>query len=112
MRVGRGWQFPSFEAFEARFGDLSTKKNVEKLHGAMRPYFLRRMKADVEKSVPPKEEIVVQVELTAVQKQWYRAIYERNLTFLSSHAAPGARMIASRSSVGRQSSPKAARRAR
>ena len=43
--------------------------------------------ADVEKSVPPKEETVVQVELTAVQKQWYRAIYERNLDFLSSAAA-------------------------
>ena len=42
--------------------------------------------ADVEKSVPPKEETVVQVELTAVQKQWYRAIYERNLDFLSSAA--------------------------
>ena len=27
-----------------------------------------------------------QVELTAVQKQWYRAIYERNLEFLSSAA--------------------------
>ena len=36
--------------------------------------------------MPPKEETVVQVELTAVQKQWYRAIYERNLDFLSSAA--------------------------
>jgi len=33
--------------------------------------------------VPPKEETVVHVELTAVQKQWYRAIYERNLSFLT-----------------------------
>ena len=40
----------------------------------MRPFVLRRMKADVEKSVPPKEETVVHVELTAVQKQWCRAI--------------------------------------
>ena len=42
------------------------------------------MKADVEKSVPPKEETIVEVELTAVQKQYYRAIYERNVDFLSS----------------------------
>jgi SNF2 family DNA or RNA helicase len=70
LHVASPAEFPSFEAFEGRFGDLSTKKNVEKLHAAMRPYFLRRMKADVEKSVPPKEEIVVQVELTSTQKQW------------------------------------------
>ena len=36
----------------------------------MRPFVLRRMKADVEKSAMPKEETVVHVELTAVQKQW------------------------------------------
>lgn len=58
------------EAWTAQFGDLSSRKHVEKLTAALRPFFLRRMKADVEKSVPPKEETVVQVELTAVQKQW------------------------------------------
>ena len=76
-------EFPSEEACKDSFGELTTVKLVEKLHQRMRPYFLRRMKADVEKSVPPKEETIVEVELTAIQKQWYRAIYERNLTFLA-----------------------------
>ena len=78
--------FPSHEQWLSDFGDLSNKTQVEKLTRTLRPFFLRRMKGDVEKSVPPKEETVVQVELTTVQKQWYRAIYERNLTFLSSAA--------------------------
>ena len=72
--------FPSTDAFEERFGELSSKQEVERLHKAMKPYFLRRMKADVEKNVPPKEETVVQVELTAVQKQWYRAVRTLEVT--------------------------------
>ena len=35
-----------------------------------------------EKSIPAKEETIVDVELTSVQKKYYRAIYERNLRFL------------------------------
>jgi chromodomain-helicase-DNA-binding protein 7 len=43
---------------------------------------LRRLKQDVETKLPPKEEIIIEVELTALQKQYYRAIYERNTEFL------------------------------
>ncbi|EKU23483.1 myb domain-containing protein [Nannochloropsis gaditana CCMP526] len=40
------------------------------------------MKEDVEKGLPPKEETIIDVELTGVQKQYYRAIYEKNVEFL------------------------------
>lgn len=43
---------------------------------------LRRMKENVERSIAPKEETIVEVELTTLQKKYYRAIYERNFTFL------------------------------
>ena len=79
-------EFPSPEAFKERYGELSTQKAVERLHTAMRPFFLRRMKADVEKSVPPKEEIIVQVELTAIQKQWC-ATAPRTYPLASVHAS-------------------------
>ena len=36
----------------------------------------------MEKSVPPKEEVIIEVELTVPQKQYYRAIYEQNTAFL------------------------------
>ena len=45
--------------------------------------FLRRMKEDVEKSLKAKEETIVEVELTNIQKKYYRAILERNFAFLS-----------------------------
>ncbi len=48
----------------------------------MEPFLLRRLKSDVETKIPPKEETVIDVELTGVQKQYYRAIYERNTEFL------------------------------
>jgi chromodomain-helicase-DNA-binding protein 7 len=40
------------------------------------------LKEDVEKSVPPKEETLIEVELTTLQKQYYRALYEKNIQFL------------------------------
>jgi chromodomain-helicase-DNA-binding protein 7 len=40
------------------------------------PYMLRRMKEDVEKSIAPKEETIVEVELTEMQREYYKQIYE------------------------------------
>ena len=34
------------------------------------------------RSIPAKEETIIDIELTTVQKKYYRAIYEKNLTFL------------------------------
>src|SRR6218665_1613887 len=44
---------------------------------------LRRLKEDVEKSLAPKEETIIEVELTNIQKKYYRAILERNFSFLA-----------------------------
>jgi chromodomain-helicase-DNA-binding protein 7 len=40
------------------------------------------MKEDVEKSIPPKEETLVEVELTLIQKKYYKALLERNRDIL------------------------------
>ena len=45
--------------------------------------FFRRLKGDVEKSLPGKEETLVEVELTQLQKRYYKAIFEKNVAFLS-----------------------------
>lgn len=55
---------------------------VAQLHDMLKPYLLRRIKEDVEKSLPPKEETIVEVSLTTLQKKFYRAIYEKNTEFL------------------------------
>lgn len=47
---------------------------------------LRRLKDDVEKNLAPKQETIIEVELTNIQKKYYRAILEKNFTFLSKGA--------------------------
>ncbi|KAI8096416.1 SNF2 family N-terminal domain-containing protein [Halteromyces radiatus] len=68
--------------FFAEYGSLQTAAQVEKLQALLKPIMLRRFKEDVEKSIPVKEETVIEVELTNPQKKWYRAILEKNFSFL------------------------------
>jgi SNF2 family DNA or RNA helicase len=74
--------FDDVEAFMEQYGDIKSKDKIDELHETIRPYILRRLKEDVEKSVPPKEETLIEVELTLLQKQYYRALYEKNVGFL------------------------------
>ena len=75
-------KFGNLGAFLEIHGNIKSKEGIDELHGSIRPYILRRLKEDVEKSVPPKEETLIEVELTPVQKQYYRALYEKNVQFL------------------------------
>ena len=75
-------RFDDVEAFQRDFGDMKDVSQLEKLHAELKPFLLRRMKEDVEKSLKPKEETVINVELTAVQKKYYRAIYDHNTAIL------------------------------
>ncbi len=75
-------EFEDCDDFMEKYGNMKSKESVDGLHSVIRPYILRRLKEDVEKSVPPKEETLVEVELTLVQKQYYRALYEKNVQFL------------------------------
>ena len=58
------------------------------MHTVLRPYLLRRVKEDVEKSLPPKEETILEVTLTPIQKAYYKAIYEKNTAFLFKGSKP------------------------
>jgi len=49
----------------------------------LKPMMLRRLKEDVEKNLAPKEETIIEVELTNIQKKYYRAILEKNFSFLA-----------------------------
>lgn len=80
--------FSSSADFDAWFnlGKKKTKKEeaeedeedqrdiVEKLHKILRPFLLRRLKSDVETSLPPKKEIKLYVGLSEMQKEWYKKI--------------------------------------
>lgn len=75
-------RFFSHEMFMRDYGNLRRSEDVEKLQALLKPLMLRRLKEDVEKSIPVKEETIIEVELTNIQKRYYRAILEKNFGFL------------------------------
>ncbi|NXF13556.1 CHD8 protein, partial [Smithornis capensis] len=82
-------QFPSEAEFLKDFGDLKTEEQVQKLQALLKPMMLRRLKEDVEKNLAPKQETIIEVELTNIQKRLYRAILERNFAYLAKGAGHG-----------------------
>ncbi|CAE6466482.1 unnamed protein product [Rhizoctonia solani] len=52
---------------------------VAALHKILRPFLLRRVKSDVEKSLLPKKEINIYVGLTDMQRKWYRSVLEKDI---------------------------------
>ncbi|WFD36168.1 hypothetical protein MCUN1_003044 [Malassezia cuniculi] len=76
--------FSSADDFESWFtgrgDDESNRDNiVQQLHKVLRPFLLRRVKADVEKSLLPKKEVNVYVGLTDMQRRWYRSLLEKDI---------------------------------
>ena len=56
---------------------------VARLHQELRPHLLRRVIKDVEKSLPPKNERILRVDMTPLQKQFYKWILGRNFRELN-----------------------------
>jgi len=75
-------RFNSLNNFLQEF-KMEKAEDVQKLQNVLMPLMLRRMKEDVETSIPMKEETIIEVELTMMQKRYYRAILEKNLEFLT-----------------------------
>ena len=48
------------------FGNLKSAEQVENLHRILKPHFLRRLKDEVEDSIPPLKETVIDVGLTQI----------------------------------------------
>ena len=72
-----------------QFSDITsaqTMNDVMHLRSILKPHLLRRLKADVDKTIAPKEETIIDCQLTKTQKQWYRAVLEANAGFLSEGA--------------------------
>jgi chromodomain-helicase-DNA-binding protein 1 len=56
---------------------------VSQLHAVLKPHLLRRVIKDVEKSLPPKNERILRVEMTPLQRQYYKWILSRNFKELN-----------------------------
>uniref|UniRef100_A0A8C1U827 Chromodomain helicase DNA binding protein 1 n=1 Tax=Cyprinus carpio TaxID=7962 RepID=A0A8C1U827_CYPCA len=75
-------KFHSWELFEEEHGK-GRDSGYASLHKELEPFLLRRVKKDVEKSLPAKVEQILRVEMSAVQKQYYKWILTRNYKALS-----------------------------
>ncbi|KAI7983584.1 Protein CHROMATIN REMODELING 5 [Camellia lanceoleosa] len=73
-------KFKSKDDFVQNYKNLSSFDEIElaNLHMELRPHILRRVIKDVEKSLPPKIERILRVEMSPLQKQYYKWILERN----------------------------------
>ncbi|CAI5792685.1 chromodomain-helicase-DNA-binding protein 2 isoform X1 [Podarcis lilfordi] len=75
-------KFELWEDFEDDHGK-GRENGYQSLHKVLEPFLLRRVKKDVEKSLPAKVEQILRVEMSALQKQYYKWILTRNYKALS-----------------------------
>ncbi|XP_027758991.1 chromodomain-helicase-DNA-binding protein 1-like [Empidonax traillii] len=75
-------KFSSWEVFEEEHGK-GREFGYASLHKELEPFLLRRVKKDVEKSLPAKVEQILRMEMSALQKQYYKWILTRNYKALS-----------------------------
>ncbi|XP_035376360.1 chromodomain-helicase-DNA-binding protein 5 isoform X4 [Electrophorus electricus] len=77
-------RFNNLDGFLEEFADISKEDQIKKLHDLLGPHMLRRLKADVFKNMPAKTELIVRVELSPMQKKYYKFILTRNFEALNS----------------------------
>ncbi|XP_019557394.3 chromodomain-helicase-DNA-binding protein Mi-2 homolog [Aedes albopictus] len=83
-------KFNDLTTFQAEFADINKEDQVKKLHEMLGPHMLRRLKADVLKNMPTKSEFIVRVELSQMQKKYYKYILTRNFEALNPRGGGGA----------------------
>ncbi|RHY25867.1 hypothetical protein DYB32_008035 [Aphanomyces invadans] len=79
--------FTASEDFDSWFnvdGEAGHENVIKKLHTVLRPFLLRRLKTDVEHSLPPKTETKLYVGLSEMQREWYTRVLHRDATHLNS----------------------------
>ncbi|KAI1336895.1 chromatin-remodeling complex ATPase-like protein [Xylariaceae sp. FL0016] len=73
--------FGDSEAFDQWFSGQNQDQDtvVQQLHKVLRPFLLRRVKADVEKSLLPKKEVNLYIGMSDMQIKWYQKILEKDI---------------------------------
>ncbi|QIW95255.1 hypothetical protein AMS68_000773 [Peltaster fructicola] len=73
--------FGDADAFDNWFSTTDKDQDavVQQLHRVLRPFLLRRVKSDVEKSLLPKKEINLYVGMSEMQIKWYKQILEKDI---------------------------------
>jgi SNF2 family DNA or RNA helicase len=85
----RPQDFNDLNGFLREFSDLSKDDQVKKLHDLLGPHLLRRLKADVLKSMPSKSELIVRIDMSPIQRKYYKLILTKNYEALQSRQGGG-----------------------
>lgn len=75
-------KFHEFENFEIMVGDEDQEDKIKDLQKKLEDLMLRRLKKDVEKSLPSKTERILRVELSPMQLDYYKAVFTKNFDAL------------------------------
>eukprot|EP00762_Andalucia_godoyi_P004324 ANDGO_05544.mRNA.1 putative chromatin-remodeling complex ATPase chain len=78
--------------FHAESGQAETEI-IEQLHKVLKPFMLRRLKVDVEQSIPPKKEVLVHCGLSEVQKKLYRNILFKDVAAINGITTDRVRLL-------------------
>lgn len=70
-------------ALDEEYEELNDN-NLSQLHDLIRPYFLRRTKANVLKDLPPMSQVIIPVTMSTLQKRLYKSILGRNPELIQS----------------------------
>ncbi|ODV98572.1 hypothetical protein PACTADRAFT_48303 [Pachysolen tannophilus NRRL Y-2460] len=73
--------FGDSSAFDQWFETQESDQDlvVKQLHKVLSPFLLRRVKADVEKSLLPKKEVNLYIGMTEMQLKWYKNLLEKDI---------------------------------
>ncbi|XP_066923366.1 SWI/SNF-related matrix-associated actin-dependent regulator of chromatin subfamily A member 5-like [Clytia hemisphaerica] len=78
--------FNSSDDFDAWFNAENLSEEdaiVKRLHAVLRPFLLRRLKSEVEKSLLPKKITNVYIGLSAMQRQWYTKLLMKDIDIVN-----------------------------
>eukprot|EP00698_Gefionella_okellyi_P005427 TRINITY_DN14974_c0_g1_i1.p1 TRINITY_DN14974_c0_g1~~TRINITY_DN14974_c0_g1_i1.p1 ORF type:complete len:1108 (-),score=308.38 TRINITY_DN14974_c0_g1_i1:24-3347(-) len=86
--------FENASAFDEGFtAQGNSEENVELLHKVLRPFLLRRLKADVESGMPPKKETKLFIGMSKMQREWYKNILTKDLDAINTASGDRVRLL-------------------
>eukprot|EP00918_Siedleckia_nematoides_P067476 GHVU01146899.1.p1 GENE.GHVU01146899.1~~GHVU01146899.1.p1 ORF type:complete len:911 (+),score=240.26 GHVU01146899.1:124-2856(+) len=87
-------EFDDADAFDAFFeSSEKTEEVTSKLHKLLRPFLLRRLKADVEKGLPCKTEVNMYIPMSKMQKQLYASILKKDVDAINGKGGERSRLL-------------------
>lgn len=88
--------FSSVEAVEGGSDTNDVEKQQEiigQLHAVLRPFLIRRLKSEVEHSLPPKKETVLFTKLSDMQLQLYRDLLKKDVDAINGKGGDRVRLL-------------------